>query len=320
MTGTVFETRTARDHWPPNVVPSISELVALRHAIGQLPLFPTPRWTQSSGPHTSRARGRGMDFEESRPYHSGDDIRTIDWRVTARTTRTHTKVFREERERPVLLLVDLRSSMFFSSVETKSVCAARIAAALAWATLKRGDRVGALVHADVQQRDIRPRHSQQAVLRLIQSLHELAPREVSESETLPSLASLLEAGSRFGGNGATVFVISDFHDRDVACDQHLQRLARHHQVVPVFIHDRLERTLPPPGHYPISGKDGTALTLHTDNPSDRDRFTQQFAQRKQSLEQQARALRSVLISCETGDDTLTILHRYFGQRPRTPLS
>ncbi len=125
-----------------------------------------------AGLMTSRFRGRGIDFAEVRVYQPGDDIRTIDWRVTARTGVAHTKLFQEERERPVLLLVDQSSSMYFGSrVMFKSVLAARTAALLAWAVLERGDRIGGIVFSEHGHREIRPRRNKHAVLRLLNELH-----------------------------------------------------------------------------------------------------------------------------------------------------
>lgn len=302
--------RVPQEQWPASVVPDIGELIALRRQRGMVPQVPPFHSATQAGRHLSRSRGRGMDFDESRPYQPGDDIRTIDWRVTARTTRTHTKVFREERERPVYLLVDLRTTMFFGSQQTKSVCAAKMAAALAWATLQRGDRVGALVFGDNQQRDIRPRRSHHEVLRLIRALHELAPRQPPGLDTAPSLADMMAEMARIRANGASVFIISDFHDRDDHSDRQWHRLARRHRVVPIMIYDRLEQELPPPGQYPVSSGEHI-VQLHTDHPEERRRFEQLFQDRLQTLEQQARRLGGRLLSCRSDRDVTVLLREHF---------
>lgn len=296
---------------PANAVPDIGELIALRRQRGVVPQVAPPQSATQTGRHLSRSRGRGMDFDESRPYQPGDDIRTIDWRVTARTTRTHTKIFREERERPVYLLVDLRHTMFFGSHQTKSVCAARMAAALAWATLQRGDRVGALVFGGSGQRDIRPRRSHHEVLRLIRALHDLAPRQPQSAATPPTLADMMAELARIRDNGATVFVISDFHDRDASVDRQWYRLARRHRVVPIMIYDRLEQELPPPGTYPVSDGERT-LQLRTDLPHERRRFQALFQDHQQQLAQQANRLGARLLSCRTDQDVSALLRQYFG--------
>merc|ERR1711916_149956 len=121
-----------------------------------------------------------MEFEEVRVYQPGDDIRTIDWRVTARTQVAHTKLFQEEREKPVLLVVDQRSNMFFGSQRCfKSVYAAHIAATLGWAAIYQNDRVGALVFGDDQQRDVRPKRSKHAQLSFLQQLVEFNHKLIS---------------------------------------------------------------------------------------------------------------------------------------------
>ena len=137
---------------------------------------------------SSNFRGRGIDFSEVRVYQPGDDVRTIDWRVTARTQVAHTKVFQEEKERPVLILVDQSASMYFGSQVTfKSVLAARTAAIIAWAALERGDRVGGLVFSELGHREVRPRRNKRAVLRLLNEMHDfnhaLKKESISESAT-----------------------------------------------------------------------------------------------------------------------------------------
>ena len=124
----------------------VNELIALRFPVRQLKLSRRNRALNAlAGPNKSNFRGRGIDFEEVRNYQAGDDIRTIDWRVTARTGAAHTKLFREERERPVLVVVDQRNSMFFGSQFCfKSVLAAQLGALVAWSALSDNDRVGGL--------------------------------------------------------------------------------------------------------------------------------------------------------------------------------
>ena len=150
----------------------LNDLIALRFPARQLELGRRNRALSAlAGPNKSNFRGRGIDFEEVRSYQPGDDIRTIDWRVTARTGSAHTKLFREERERPVLVVVDQRSSMFFGSSHCfKSVLAAQLASLLAWSALDAGDRVGGLVFNEAGHREIRPRRSRKTVLALLSQL------------------------------------------------------------------------------------------------------------------------------------------------------
>ena len=125
-----------------------------------------------AGDHLSRFRGRGMDYRESRAYQPGDDVRSMDWRITARTGVPHVKLYQEERERPVVLFLDLNPGMFFGSRGMlKSVAAARAAALVAWAAAERGDRVGAMLF-DGGHCDLPPRGGRHGVLRLIRELVE----------------------------------------------------------------------------------------------------------------------------------------------------
>ena len=145
----------------------LSQLIQQRHSGQQLNLLQRKRaLSLLSGPNKSNFRGRGIDFEEVRSYQPGDDIRTIDWRVTARTGNPHTKIFREERERPVLVVTDLGNNMFFGSRRClKSVLACNVSALLCWAALNQGDRVGGLVFNELGHREIRPKRSQAACMK-----------------------------------------------------------------------------------------------------------------------------------------------------------
>src|SRR5215471_14338919 len=131
---------------------SLDDLVAMQHQAHGFSFLPRqPVQSLLAGRHASRLRGRGLNFEEIRRYQAGDDIRQIDWKVTARTRKTHSRVFTEERERSTILLVDQRVTMFFGSVKNmKSVTAAEMAALGAWRVLSQKDRVGALVFNDSQ--------------------------------------------------------------------------------------------------------------------------------------------------------------------------
>src|SRR5262245_697680 len=158
----------------PGVYASLATLVSLQHRAHGFSFLPRqPLQSLLAGRHASRLRGRGLNFEEIRRYQMGDDIRQIDWKVTARTRKTHSRVFTEERERTTLLLVDQRITMFFGSVKNmKSVTAAEAAALAAWRVLAQKDRVGALVFNDVEIREIRPQRSHSTVMRILEAVLE----------------------------------------------------------------------------------------------------------------------------------------------------
>src|SRR5215831_5840844 len=143
----------------PGVYVDLEELIALEYGGRKVSFLPRqPVHSLLSGRFASRMRGRGLNFEEIRDYRPGDDIRSIDWKVTARLRKPHVRVFNEERDRPTLLVVDQRLSMFFGSRRAmKSVTAAEAAAISAWRVLGAGDRVGAIVFNDREIAEFRPR-------------------------------------------------------------------------------------------------------------------------------------------------------------------
>lgn len=209
--------------------------------------------TVAGGTQRSRLRGRGIDFDEVRRYQPGDDVRSIDWRVTARKGKPHTKVFREERERPVLLVIDERANMAFGSrVRFKSVAAAELAALLAWSALEQGDRVGGLIASPTGVRVHRPKRSRSTVLNVLKDISDASSYALLDSTAIPpSLATMLEQAGRIARPGALAVIVSDFHDLDASATAALRTLARHCDVVCVLIFDALEAELPPPGRYAL---------------------------------------------------------------------
>ena len=199
------------------------------------------------GQYLAPHKGRGMEFAEVRHYQQGDDVRSIDWRVTARTGEAHTKLFQEEKERPVLLLVDLSATMHFGSQFLfKSVQAAHVAALVAWAACQRGDKLGALLFNDTQHVEHRPQSRDKAVLRIfhtMQDLHEKPPtqaRPMLFAEQLKRLNQLAKPGS-------LVYVISDFsalNQQHEGIAKELQHLARHCEVNACVVSDPFEQALP----------------------------------------------------------------------------
>ena len=209
-----------------------------------------------AGGHQSKQKGRGLDLDQLRTYQAGDDIRSIDWRVTARTQKPHTRIYKEERERPIAILCDQRSPMFFGSKRSfKSVVAAQCAALIAWAALDHGDRIGAYIIGDDSEMDFRPKQRSSHVLHILQSLNEFnhkleQPRPVEKtfSDCLKHLKQTLTPGT-------TLYLISDFYDLSEADKNTLFQLKRHNHIVALQVLDPLEKIAPPPGLYGIS--DGT---------------------------------------------------------------
>lgn len=297
-------------------VPRIGDLIALRHGARHLVLFPKKQsLAATAGNYRSRFRGRGMDFDEVRPYQPGDDIRTIDWRVTARTTRPHTKVFREERERPLLIAVDLRSQMFFGSRRLKSIVAAEIATTLAWAGLDANDRVGGMIFSPRRQRDVRGQRSHHSVLRFIHSLGEACGELLEHAEDEIPMSQILENVCRVAAPGTSVLIVSDFHDIGTDAEKQLFPLVRHCDVTFAWVRDPLEIELPPPGEYVVSNG-RQRQTLNTRHSKLRERFHQQQLRRQQHLETMSRRLGAGLLRFSTATPVLPELIKHYGGKRR----
>lgn len=243
----------------------MSDLLRLRRDAASLNLMPSHRVRAAhAGAYLSPFRGRGMEFDEVRPYQRGDDARNIDWRVTARTGTPHTKLFREERERPVLLLVDQGPNMHFATrVAFKSVIAAQAAGLLAWAAADHGDRVGAVIFSGNQHEEVRPQRGPRGALKVCRAL--IRHGEVTERSTDATRGGWNEALSRavrIAHPGTLLILLSDFAGPAGEASRHLLNLARHCEVLSVFIYDPVERALPRTGVYPISdGANRLALDM-----------------------------------------------------------
>ena len=216
------------------------------------------------GPHPSRVKGRGMEYAESRAYHPGDDVRHIDWRITARSGRVHTKLFQEERERPVLLVLNLTPSLYFGTRNTlKSVQACRVGALLGWQAFQRGDRVGALVQGPQGHFEHKPSRVRPAFLRLLRTLaefhneplHTQAEPGFRELEFHPLLRQVL----RVAAPGTLVQVLSDFESLAKTPLDPLLRLAKHGEVRICELTDPLEETLPDSGRMSVRSLTDTSL-------------------------------------------------------------
>lgn len=227
---------------------SVEGLLQLRHVAKDLILEANHKSVaMMDGDSRTSFRGRGMEFSEVRPYQAGDDVRNIDWRVTARTQKPYTKLFQEERERPVYILVDQRAPMFFGSVtQFKSVFAAKIAATIAWAALQNNDRIGALIFGDARQTDSRARRGKHSVLGLLHQLveynHALESPVALQKDN--AMEDMLHDIRRVAKPGSAVFILSDFHDIHRACQEPLAILSRHCDVTAIHIYDELEAKLP----------------------------------------------------------------------------
>ncbi|WP_206484633.1 DUF58 domain-containing protein [Thalassotalea sp. G2M2-11] len=282
---------------------SINELIQYQNKASLINLTAAKNLKgQMSGNYLARSKGRGMEFDEVRHYQNGDDIRAIDWRVTARTGKTHTKLFREEVERPVLIATDLSTNMLFGSqLLFKSVQGAHLAALVAWHAKGRGDRIGGIVFNQTQHTELKPRSRKEGVLHYLHAL----TRCHNESEQLLNTPLNEQANQlafeqnclrlrQLSRPGSLVYLITDGYHVNQEAIRHLSNISRHCELVVCLISDPLENELPPCEHkLTVSVTDGERkqhLTLGDKATAQRyQQQAQSFLKQKQQLLEKAGA-------------------------------
>jgi len=282
---------------------TLKTLLRLARPAANLGLHRSGIRAQQSGGYVSRFKGRGMEFDETRLYQPGDDVRSIDWRVTARTGKPHTKLYREERERPVFISVDYRNAMKFATRGVfKYVQAAKLAGLLAWIGQNNGDRVGGQIFSDMTCLELKPQNGKHAVLRFFNALVNFHEQEQQEF-TLEHVLSRLTQHAR---PGSLVTIISDFRGLNFKCRNHLTRLSRHCDVVLIMVYDPLEVHLPENGNYRFTNGQKDIL-IDTGDSQRVSQYQHKFIQRKLDLQNLSRKLNLEFILCSTTDDPVQIL-------------
>jgi uncharacterized protein (DUF58 family) len=296
------------------------DLIDLQRHAGKIGLMHAgPARARLAGDHLSRFRGRGMDYQESRGYQPGDDIRSMDWRVTARTGNPHVKVYQEERERPVVVFVDLNPGMFFGTQGMlKSVLAARAAALIAWAALAHGDRVGAMLF-NGEHGDLQPRGGKHGVLRLIRQLvaHTDPRTGIEAPDHEGGLNAALSRLRRVARPGGLIVLISDFYGIDEDSARHLAWLRRHNDIVALQIVDAIEEAPPPSGRYGVATA-GRRAILDTGSSAARRAYSDYFGRHHEQVQAAMRRHAIPLLRLSTGGDLVAALRWHFaaGESPR----
>jgi uncharacterized protein (DUF58 family) len=295
-------------------------LIKLRHAAESLPLKVAKVKALHTGEYYSPFKGRGMEFDEVRLYQPGDDIRTIDWRVTARSGTAHTKLFREERERAVILWVDFRRTMYFGTRGAfKSVTAAKAAALFAWSAEHQGDRLGSLLFSEHQHQETRPQRSTLALMHILQKLSQNTSRQplqnpqdedIAAGRTLNDALGRLRRVTR---PGSMLLLISDFRGLDDQSEAHLYQLAKHNDVILVYVYDPLEAQLPPAGYYRISDTHVTKA-IDTSDDTMREEYTQRHQDHIQRIYRISCGNHIHFMPLCTADDLLTSVQKGLGIR------
>lgn len=228
---------------------SLAELIALRARVGKARLAPLVSRAGRSGQQSSRLFGRGMDYAESRVYQAGDDVRRLDWRLTARSGKLHTKLFQEDREGSLLILVDTHASMYFGTrVRFKSVQAARVAACAAWYATRAGERVGVMAFGSADTL-LRPQAGPRGALAVCGAM--AGWDALTLNDRSESLADALARARQLRHGASRLLIISDGFSCDASTRQRLLDLARHTAVSVVVVGDALELAVVPPGRYAL---------------------------------------------------------------------
>lgn len=293
---------------------STAHLVRQQGPAAGLSLRPRQVRTREQGPHLSSFKGRGMEFAESRPYQAGDDIRQLDWRVMARTGKPHTKLFQEERERPVLFWTDLGHNQFFATRGAyKAVRAAEITALLAWAAFNQGNRIGGIIAAHQSPVLYKPMRGKPALLRFLGGL---SRHPAWETTRAPGTGGDFEHGltelRRIAHPGSLVVMVSDFHHLDERALRHLQSLHRHCELLLNLVYDPFEAELPDAASIPVT--DGLRrLNLNGRDGQAARRYQIQFQERLERIRRYADRSNTPLIECSTWDDPIKPLARRLGR-------
>ncbi|MHA6205155.1 DUF58 domain-containing protein [Dyella soli] len=292
---------------------SLAELVALRARVAKAALPRLESRALRSGEQVSRLYGRGMDYAESRAYQPGDDIRRLDWRLTARSGRLHTKLFQEEREGRLLILLDTHESMRFGTrVRFKSVQAARAAALAAWYAVRAGERVGVLAFGRGDQL-LRPQAGTRGALALCGALAEwdaavAPPGNEALSDALLRARRLMHGANR-------VLLISDGLSCDGAARHRLLELSGKAAVRVLVVADALELAPPPPGRYPLE-HDGERREVVLYGERQRREFQQRLGAGQARLNELAEGLGLVHATIDTAADPLETVMRLLAPRGR----
>jgi len=290
--------------------------VRLQHDARDFSLLPRqPVHSLLSGRHASRLRGRGLTFEELRNYRPGDDIRSIDWRATARLRTPHVRVYCEERERPVLFVVDQRTTMFFGSARTtKATAAAQLAALGAWRALDSGERVGAIVFGDEEIVEIKPHRSRGNVLRICHELVRMNGRlsAVAPPTDVHTLNEALRRAANVAVHDFLVVLVTDYEGEDDSTQGLATRLAAHNDVLAVLVYDPLGIRLPVAG--PLEITDGLRSIQLPEGSSFSQRMHAAFQARCDEIRSRLRALRIPILPICTHDPIPAQVRAALGHR------
>ena len=293
----------------------LESLVAFRFHVKQKKLAQQNNlMATSGGNHHAQRKGRGMTFSEVRQYQPGDDIRHIDWRVTARTQKAHTKVFIEEHERPVILVTEQTPALFFGSqVRLKAAQALNVSAILAWIALNQSERVGGFSFNETHHAWVTPKRSQQTVLRTLQNSLQMQNQLTRPGQSNPlTWQSHLKHLTQVVKPGSKLFLIGDMLQLSDQSLAYIRKLSRHNDVVAIHLFDPLEKQLPKLGWLSLTFgfQSENLLKLDSFRSQTRDSYAQLYANQWQAAQAQFRQLKLPLIEIGCHENPLESLLRH----------
>ncbi len=266
---------------------TFEELLEEQKYLPYLSLKNNKYYSHHAGDVKSAFKGRGMEFEEVRMYMFGDDVRDIDWRVTARKREPYTKVFGEEKDRQITVLLDLSASMIFGTRrELKSVSACKIAALLGWLTLHNRDRFGILIYNGKNMKYFKPQNNPRGILAILKTIAQQS-YEILQHPNVGDISEALQMLEYYQKGRGTVFILSDFHNYNAMQSAQLSILAKHNLVYCVNIFDIVEEQAPAQGVYAVQ-YNGQKVVFNSETPEFREEYRKHFAENREKLKNNCR--------------------------------
>lgn len=315
MNWSLLKRKLTRSNSDDGAYVHLDRLVRLRFETQDFSLRPQqPVNSILTGRYGSKLRGRGLDFVEIRPYQSGDDTRTMDWKVTARTRVPHIRVCAEEKDRAVLLIVDQRQNMFFGTRrQMKSVTAAECGAVGIWRALACGDRAGAIVFNDSEQVLIRPQRSEvnaMGILGHIVRMNHALKLDIHQQSDPDALNQALRRASQIATHDVLIVIVSDMVGVNAASERLIARLAAHNDVLTLMIHDQARLHA---FETSLRISDGhRQRELDFGNAALRQALSDDFNQEQQRLEHYLRRLAAPMLMISNGEDSVAQIRRLLG--------
>ncbi len=297
---------------------SLEELIKLQLKAEGFSFLPhQPIQSVLSGRHASRLRGRGLNFEELRGYLPGDDIRNIDWKVTARTQKPHVRVYTEEKDHPAIIICDQRISMFFGTKkDMKSVTAANLSALATWRILNSDDKVGSVVFNDSEFKEIKPKRSKANASLIFRDIEEFSNNLNVSSGIAPNpqmLNKVLEHVSRIATHDYLVVVISDFHGLDDNSKKHLMNIAEHNDVVSFLVYDTVAIDMPSDGKFVFSENE-LQIEVNFENKKTQSPISQFANERLKNVDTVLKEIGIPIFRINNVDDIGEQLRMHFGNQ------